>query len=58
MTGAKTERDTGSGRQADGLTLRDRLRNIRRRKQAHDRMAAKLDALQPLIREQQEKRGD
>ena len=58
MTGTKTGRDSGSGRQTEPLTLRDRLRNVRRRKQVHDRLAVRLAALQPLIREQQEKRDD
>ena len=58
MTGTKSERDPVSGRQTDTLTLRDRLQNVRRRKQAHFRLAARLDALQPLIREQQGKRDD
>jgi hypothetical protein len=58
VIGIKTGRDSGSDRQTDTLTLRDRLRNVRRRKQAHHRLAARLDALQPLIGEQQEKRDD
>ena len=58
MNGIKAGRASGSGRQTDTLTLRDRLRNVRRRKQAHGRLSARLDALQTRIREQQEKRDD
>ena len=58
MTSSKTGRESGSGRETDALSLRDRLRNVRRRRQVHDRLAARLDALQPLTREQQENRDD
>lgn len=48
--------DQGSGRQMGALTLRDRLHNVRKRKQARDRLAAARIAGQLRAREQRDRR--
>jgi len=58
VTGTKTGRDGTPGRQTDTLTLKERLRNVRRRKQAYEGLAARLSAGQPPTEEWQEKRDD
>ena len=58
MSNAKAGGETGSGRQIGASTLRDRLRNVRKRKQSYDGLLAENSATQPLVGKRQKKRDD
>ena len=58
MSGTKAGRETASGRQIGASTLRDRLRNVRKRKQSYDGRLAENGAKQPLVGERRKKRDD
>jgi hypothetical protein len=58
VSGAKAGRGTGSGRQIGALTLRDRLRNVRKRKQSHDGLLAENCTKQPLVGKRRKRRDD
>ena len=58
MSGAKAGRETSPGRQIGASTLRDRLRNVRKRKQSYDGLLADNGAEQPQVGERRKKRDD
>ena len=58
MSGAKAGCETSPGRQMGASTLRDRLRNVRKRKQAYDGPLAENGPKQPLVGNLRKKRAD
>ena len=58
MSGAKARRETSSSRQIGASTLRDRLRNVRKRKQSYDGLLTENGAKQPLVGKRRKKRDD
>ena len=58
MSNAKAGGETGSGRQIGASTLRDRLRNVRKRKQVYDGPLAENGPKQPLVGDLRKKRDD
>ena len=58
MSNAKVGGETGSGRQIGASTLRDRLRNVRKRKQAYDGPLVENDPKQPLVGDRRKTRDD
>jgi hypothetical protein len=58
VSNAKAGGETGSGRQIGASTLRDRLRNVRKRKQAYDGPLAENGPKQPLVGNLRKKRDD
>jgi hypothetical protein len=58
VSGAKAGCETSPGRQIGASTLRDRLRNLRKRKQSHDGLLAENGAKQPQVGGLRKKRDD
>lgn len=58
MSGAKAGCETSPGRQIGASTLRDRLRNLCKRKQSYDGLLSESGAKQPLAGKRRKKRDD
>lgn len=58
MSGAKAGCDRAPDRQIGPSTLRDRLRNVRKRKQSYGGLAVQRLAKQPPVGGRRKKRGD
>ena len=58
MSGAKAGCETAQGRQIGASALRDRLRNVRKRKQSYDGLLAENGAKQPQAGKRRKKRDD
>ena len=58
MSGAKTGRETAPGRQIGASALRDRLRNVCKRKQSYDGLLAEDGTKQPQVGERRKRRDD
>jgi hypothetical protein len=58
VSGVKTGRETAPGRQIGISTLKDRLRYVRKRKQAYDGLLVDKGSKQPLVGERRKRRDD